>query len=84
MASQVENLVKMANQIALNVGPDAELDTVARKTGNHIRLFWTPAMRGSLGEYARAGGESLLPAVMRMVELDESDFLPPGSEKKWE
>ena len=75
MVESVDHLVKMANQIALNVGTQSELDKVAEKTGNHIRRFWTPAMRQRLAAYGRAGGEGLSPAVMRMLELN-SDAAP--------
>ena len=70
MAEQIDHLVKMANQIARNVGAQSDLDTAAAKTSDHLRRFWTPAMRQRLAAYGRAGGEGLSPAVMRMLELD--------------
>ncbi len=76
MASQIDQLVKMANQIALNLESGAGLDAAARKTGDHILRFWTPAMRQRLAGHARAGGEGLSPVVVRMLELDTQAFPP--------
>ncbi len=65
---QIDHLVKMVNQIALNTG--ARLDAVesARRTGEHLRKFWTPAMRGQLVDYWRQGGEGLEPVVVSALE----------------
>jgi formate dehydrogenase subunit delta len=54
-ARQIDHLVKMANQIALNLGAGHD-DAVATRTAQHISRFWTPAMRKELIEYWRAGG----------------------------
>jgi len=70
MAEHVDQLVKMANQIALNVGASSDIDTSAKRTGDHIRRFWTPAMRAQLAAHGRAGGAGLSPAVARMLALD--------------
>jgi len=78
MAERVDQLVKMANQIALNMGAQSELDRVAQRTGDHIWRFWTPAMRKRLAAHARAGGEGLAPAVLRMLELRDGAGKAPG------
>ena len=65
---QVEHLVKMANQIALNMAASGDEAEVARSTGEHILKFWTPAMCRQLVDYLRGGGEQLAPAVCRAVE----------------
>jgi formate dehydrogenase subunit delta len=64
---QVGHLVKMANQIALNMAPWGDEAAVAEKTGEHIEKFWTPAMRRQLLNYHQGGGDGLAPAVVRVL-----------------
>lgn len=47
-----EKLVMMANQIARNLKD-------AAATAEHIRAFWTPAMRKALRDRLLSGGEGL-------------------------
>ena len=42
-----EDLVRMANQIALFFAPNPE-DEAVDGVADHLRKFWTPAMRGEL------------------------------------
>ena len=60
---QIDNLVRMANQIALNTGAHSDAADSTRRTCEHIRKFWTPAMREQLTDYWQAGGENLEPVV---------------------
>ncbi|RLQ22798.1 formate dehydrogenase [Seongchinamella sediminis] len=69
---QIDRLVKMANQIALNFGEQRNLDEAARKTAEHLQKFWTPAMRRQLSAYAREGGDALSPAVSLLLERQRS------------
>ena len=69
MAQQIEHLVKMANQIALNVGAQDDVDALAEKTAKHIQRFWTRDMQAQLRDHWQAGGEDLAPAVRRMLEM---------------
>lgn len=57
MARQIEQLVKMANQIAMNLGAGHDDAAAASRTGEHIGRFWTTAMRRQLIEFWREGGE---------------------------
>ena len=70
---RIEQLVKMANQIALNFGEQRNLTEAARKTGEHLGKFWTRAMRDQLANYAADGGASLSPAVKLLLEQEGSD-----------
>lgn len=63
MANQIDNLVRMANQIALNVGGSGDTEVIATRIGEHLTKFWTPAMREQLLGYQRDGGGELSPAV---------------------
>jgi len=65
---QIQQLVKMANQIALNTGARTHPEESAQKTAEHIRKFWTAAMREQLHAYWRAGGDGLELAVTRALE----------------
>jgi len=64
---QHDRLVKMANQIALNMAACGEEEVVAARTAEHIAKFWTPAMRRQLLDYYHAGGEGLAPVVARLL-----------------
>jgi formate dehydrogenase subunit delta len=67
-ASEIDHLVMMANQIALNIGAQQDVKALAAKTGDHISRFWTKAMQEQLHKYWQAGGEGLEPAVVIMLE----------------
>ncbi|MCB1695505.1 MAG: formate dehydrogenase subunit delta [Halioglobus sp.] len=54
---QLQQLIKMAEQIALNLGAGHDDATAAHRTGVHIRHFWTPAMRRQLGTFRDGGGK---------------------------
>lgn len=71
MAQQTEHLIRMVNQIALNVAPAHSVEQVGARTADHLRRFWTPAMRARLTEHWRAGGDGLAPAVRRMLEIED-------------
>ena len=70
---QIEHLVKMANQIALNFGEQRNLNEAARKTAEHLKKFWTPAMRRQLSKYAQTGGDALSPAVSLLLEQQRNE-----------
>jgi formate dehydrogenase subunit delta len=72
-AKQIDQLVKMANQIALNLGADRDELMAATRVGEHIVRFWTPAMREQLLEFWRKGGDGIAPAVVRFLETLETD-----------
>jgi formate dehydrogenase subunit delta len=67
-ASEVDHLVKMANQIALNIGAQQDVKALSAQTGDHISRFWTKAMQEQLHKYWQAGGEGLEPAVVLMLK----------------
>lgn len=70
---QIDHLVKMANQIALNFGEQRNPTEAARRTAQHLQKFWTPAMRQHLAAYSRAGGDALSPAVSLLLEQQRND-----------
>lgn len=73
MAQQIEHLVKMANEIALNLGAGRDDAAAARGTVNHLSRFWTPDMRRQLLEFWHDGG-AVTPVVASALEiLNEAD-----------
>lgn len=61
-----EKLAYKANQIGKFFAHQGE-ERAATSIARHIAKFWDPRMRAALLEYARAGGASLDPVVMRAV-----------------
>jgi formate dehydrogenase subunit delta len=55
--SQINQLVKMAEQIARNLGAGHDDGIAREKTADHLRRFWTPAMRRQLQDFRRQGGQ---------------------------
>ena len=66
-SKQLEQLVKMANQIALNTGAHTNAGDYARRTGEHIQKFWTRAMQEKLTAHWREGGDGLEPVVVQAL-----------------
>lgn len=81
MTGQIEQLVKMANQIALNFSDWGDEALVVVKTGEHLERFWTPAMLQQLLAYRQTGGDKLSPQVCRALaaleeQLETGDPIP--------
>jgi formate dehydrogenase subunit delta len=64
--SMVPDLIRMANQIALNFAHHPA-DQAAGEVAEHLRAFWTPAMRAELEDWAAQGGEELHPLALEAV-----------------
>ena len=62
---EVDQLVKMANQIADNFS--FHEDAVDR-LADHLQRFWAPSMRKKLSEFLDAGGDGLKPDVIAAVQ----------------
>ncbi len=64
---EVEHLVTMANDIAINLSFHADSD---ERIADHINRFWAPRMRSLLLKYASDGGQELsghlLPALKKL------------------
>ncbi len=63
--AEVEQLIKMANQIAENFS--FHDDPVDRLT-DHIQRFWAPSMTQKLIEFRKAGGSGMKPAVAAAIQ----------------
>jgi len=62
---EIEQLVKMANQIADNFS--FHEDAVDR-LADHLQRFWAPSMRQKLIDFIEAGGRGLKPEVLAAVQ----------------
>ena len=69
---QVRHLVKMADQIALNLGAGRD-PAAADRTAEHIERFWTPAMTRQLVVFWREGGEMAPVVAAALAKLDSSE-----------
>lgn len=67
---QIDHLVKMANQIALNFGAERDPGGAATRTREHLKKFWTRDMRRQLLAYGAAGGDGLSACVHQMLDQD--------------
>jgi formate dehydrogenase subunit delta len=73
VARQIDHLVKMANQIALNLGAGYEDTEAQERIRNHFSRFWTPQMRRELTAYWREGGELAPVAAAALAALEKAD-----------
>lgn len=62
MTSTVENIIRMANQIAKNL---AHEDDPAAAMAEHIRLFWDPRMKQLITAYK---GDGLCPVAANAIK----------------
>jgi len=70
-ARQIDHLVKMANQIVLNMAPWGDEQAVAAKTAEHLEKFWTAAMREQLLNHCRHSADDLSPVVTLALTMIE-------------
>ena len=70
---RVDHLVKMAEQIALNLGAGHDDAAAGEQTAGHIRHFWTPAMRLQLLDFWHHGGEVTAVLAAALRNLKEED-----------
>ncbi len=61
-------LAYMASQIARYFAAQPG-DAAAEATRDHLKSFWTPAMRRQIVSYAAGGGEGLSPLAAKAVAL---------------
>jgi len=56
---EIENLVKMANDIANFFNSEPERATAIFGVSNHLRKFWDPRMRKAIVRHLEQGGAGL-------------------------
>jgi len=68
--NELEHLVKMANQIASNIGIGVSEDTAVARVVNHISLFWARPMREKICAHLDSFQEELNPmATKALIEI---------------
>jgi formate dehydrogenase subunit delta len=72
-----KTLVRMANQIAAFFKPYGE-DAGVSGVQNHLKKFWSPAMRRDLGAYIDHGGEGLESAVVKAYQRMADEAANPA------
>jgi formate dehydrogenase subunit delta len=75
---KAEKLVRMAGEIADFFGPYPEAEAV-KGIHEHIRSFWTPAMRAELRSFVEAGG-AVPPRVAAAMRRFPADPAPVGAQ----
>lgn len=65
----VENLVSMANQIAVFFAAEPDHALAVDGVRNHLQRFWEPRMRRVIIAHAEAGGADLHPLALEAVRL---------------
>jgi formate dehydrogenase subunit delta len=68
----IENLVKMANDIGNFFGAEPDRAAAVEGVADHLRKFWDPRMRQAIVDHCREGGLGLSElsrdAVARLAE----------------
>lgn len=70
--SQIESLIKMANQIGGFFNSYTNRDLARREVANHLEKFWEPRMRHMLLDYNakhRTLNNDLLPLVREALKI---------------
>jgi formate dehydrogenase subunit delta len=68
--NELGHLIKMANQIASNIGLGATEDEAVDKVVNHISLFWARPMREKICAHMQASADDLNPiATKALVQI---------------
>lgn len=63
----IENLVKMANDIGNFFGSEPDRELAVQGIYDHIQKFWDPRMRNSIISYIEQGGSGLNEVVFSAI-----------------
>lgn len=72
-STELNNLIKMINQIADNIAIGDNEEVIASKVVRHISSFWARPMKDKIIDYAARDGEQLN-AVARVATLKLSKY----------
>lgn len=70
---ELNHLVKMLNQIAENLAQGDENEVVAERVADHLRRFWSPSMKKTIGTYAAEDGSGLSEVSRIAVTIIDSE-----------
>ncbi len=68
IGSEIEHLVKMANQVAENFAFAGDEQKQIASLVDHLTRFWAPSMKQHLLDYAGQGGEGLSACVLSALD----------------
>ena len=75
-ASKIERLVKMVNQISLNMSSNGSADFVAMQVSEHLEKFWSPPMKNLITEQLSYADVGLTPtaqiAIKNLLKVQEA------------
>ena len=72
--ANIERLVKMANQIALNMAANGTEEEVAEQIAQHLGKFWPPSMKHSVSDHLEAVQEKLSSLAYKgLLKLSEGN-----------
>ncbi len=66
-SDELSHLVKMANQIARNIGIGPSEDDSAARVADHIQRFWAPRMRQKMAEHFEQVSGELSPIARKAL-----------------
>jgi formate dehydrogenase subunit delta len=66
--AEVEQLIKMVNQIARNVAVGESDQRIIEKTAGHIQRFWAASMKREILHYVECDEEGLEPLALAAVQ----------------
>ncbi|NKB32300.1 MAG: formate dehydrogenase [Pseudomonadales bacterium] len=66
--TELNHLIKMANQISDNVSHKDSPEVAAQRIANHMTRFWAPSMKDKIIQYAENGGSELKELTRLAVE----------------
>lgn len=76
----IDNLVKMANQIGSFYDSLPDPDEASREISSHIKKFWAPRMRIQMLEYVeKEDGAGLSPIVLASIRANFEKLRPDAS-----
>lgn len=84
--TELEHLIKMANEIAANLARGDTGEAAAERVADHLKRFWAPAMRQKLIDCLNSTDSKLEPAcriaIRRLAESKESKESKESNESK--
>ncbi|MDB2566582.1 formate dehydrogenase subunit delta [Porticoccaceae bacterium] len=65
--SKIDRLVKMINQISLNMSSNGSEEQVSVEVSEHLTKFWSPPMKSLISDYADDENIGLTPISRKAV-----------------
>ena len=65
--SKSQKLIKMVNQIALNMAANGSDEMVADQVAQHLEKFWSPPMKRLIAEQLSVADSSLTPVAKMAI-----------------